>query len=58
MDIGDLLLTTVGTIGESAIVKDLNFEFQRSVAIIKLDTKKLIKILLIILQKIDILSIK
>lgn len=43
MDIGDLLLTTVGTIGESAIVKDLNFEFQRSVAIIKLDTKKVNK---------------
>ncbi|MBO3311527.1 restriction endonuclease subunit S [Clostridium perfringens] len=43
MDIGDLLLTTVGTIGESAIVKNLNFEFQRSVAIIKLDTKKVNK---------------
>ena len=43
MDIWDLLLTTVGTIGESAIVKDLNFEFQRSVAIIKLDTKKVNK---------------
>lgn len=43
MDIGDLLLTTVGTIGESAIVKDLNFEFQRSVAIIKLYTKKVNK---------------
>lgn len=37
MEIGDVLITTVGTIGESAIIKnnDIKYEFQRSVAIIK-----------------------
>ena len=37
MDKGDVVLTTVGTIGESSYIKDNspNFEFQRSVAILK-----------------------
>ena len=37
MNKGDVVLTTVGTIGESSVVKfeNPNFEFQRSVAIIK-----------------------
>lgn len=41
---GDILLTTVGTIGESAIIKDenINFELQRSVAIIRVNTEILV----------------
>ena len=37
MEMDDVLLTTVGTIGQSSIVKDNfpNYEFQRSVAILK-----------------------
>lgn len=37
MEKGDVILTTVGTIGESSVIKDLypKYEFQRSVAIIK-----------------------
>ncbi|KAF0092540.1 MAG: type I restriction enzyme S subunit [Fusobacteria bacterium] len=44
MDTGDVLITTVGTLGESALIKDrnLNYEFQRSVAIIKPDTSKIL----------------
>lgn len=40
MNCGDVVLTTVGTIGESSFVKDMNpnFEFQRSVAILKPNT--------------------
>jgi type I restriction enzyme, S subunit len=43
LEVNDILLTTVGTIGESAIIRSLNinFEFQRSVGIIKPDTKKI-----------------
>ena len=39
MNKGDVVLTTVGTIGESSIIKteNPNYEFQRSVAIIKPD---------------------
>lgn len=39
----DILLTTVGTIGESAIIKNenINYEFQRSVAIIRADKQVL-----------------
>ena len=39
----DILLTTVGTIGETAIIKDENpnYEFQRSVGIIKIDSSKI-----------------
>ncbi|MDO5040132.1 restriction endonuclease subunit S [Clostridium sp.] len=38
----DILLTTVGTIGESAIIKEkvINYELQRSVAIIRPDIEK------------------
>ena len=41
---GDVLLTSVGTIGEAAIIKDENpnYEFQRSVLIFKPDTTKII----------------
>lgn len=41
---GDILLTTVGTIGESAIIKEenINFELQRSVAIIRVNTEILL----------------
>lgn len=41
---GDVLLSSVGTIGETAIVKEDNpvFEFQRSVAIFKPDKNKII----------------
>jgi len=43
LSLGDVLLSTVGTIGKSAIIKDkvLNYDFQRSVGIIKCDTEKL-----------------
>lgn len=39
----DLVISTVGTIGKLAIIKDnnINYEFQRSVGIIKCDKKKL-----------------
>ena len=41
---GDVIISTVGTIGKSAIVrnKNINFDFQRSVGIIKCDNKKII----------------
>ena len=41
---GDILLTTVGTIGEMAIIKDdnPNYDFQRSVGIIKPDPSKVV----------------
>lgn len=41
---GDVLLTSVGTIGETAIIKEENpgYEFQRSVLIFKPDTTKVI----------------
>ena len=37
MEFGDVLLTTVGTIGQTSYIKDINpnYEFQRSVAILK-----------------------
>ena len=34
-EIGDVLITTVGTIGEISSVDDDNYEFQRSVALLK-----------------------
>lgn len=44
LDMDDVLLTTVGTIGEMAMVEIENppFDFQRSVGIIKPDKKKVI----------------
>lgn len=42
MEPGDVVISTVGTIGESAIVRDnANFEFQRSVGILKPNTEKI-----------------
>ncbi len=40
----DILISTVGTIGKVAIVKDanINYDFQRSVGIIKCDSEKLL----------------
>jgi type I restriction enzyme S subunit len=39
---GDVVISTIGTIGESAIVgTEINFEFQRSVGILKPDTSKI-----------------
>lgn len=39
LQFNDILLTTVGTIGETAIIRDetINYEFQRSVAILRID---------------------
>ncbi len=43
LSFGDVVISTVGTIGKTAIIKDdfINFDFQRSVGIIKPDHKKL-----------------
>ena len=44
LDFNDILITTVGTIGELAIINTdmINFDFQRSVGIIKIDSSKMI----------------
>lgn len=44
LDFNDILITTVGTIGELAIISTdrINFDFQRSVGIIKVDSSKMI----------------
>ena len=44
LDTNDVIISTVGTIGKSAVVKnkDINFDFQRSVGIIKCDKEKII----------------
>lgn len=41
IDYHDVLLTTVGSIGQVSVVKELDYEFQRSVAIIKTEKSKL-----------------
>lgn len=42
LDINDVVITSVGTIGEVAIINEKpNFEFQRSVALIKPDINKI-----------------
>ena len=42
LETGDLLISTVGTIGKTAIIKGkINYVFQRSVGIIKVDKKKI-----------------
>lgn len=45
LELGDILLTIVGTIGRTAIINEINkkFTLQRSVAIIRLQNKKLVK---------------
>jgi len=49
----DIVLTTVGTIGEIAMVEDevVNFEFQRSVAIIRCNKEKILPILMCLYAK-------
>ena len=49
----DIVLTTVGTIGEIAMVQDevVNFEFQRSVAIIRCNKEKILPILMFLYAK-------
>lgn len=43
LSFGDVVISTVGSIGKTAVIKDdfINFDFQRSVGIIKPDQKKL-----------------
>lgn len=44
LSVNDILITTVGTIGELAIINshEINYEFQRSVGIIKVDPERII----------------
>lgn len=42
LELGDVLLTTMGDIGETAVVQSLNYELQRSIAILKTDRDYLI----------------
>lgn len=43
LEIGDVVISTVGTIGKTAVIEDdnINYVFQRSVGIIKVDKNKL-----------------
>lgn len=42
LDVNDVVVSTVGTLGKTAVIKgDINYVFQRSVGIIKTDSKKL-----------------